>query len=68
MLGDQRIVLELGIGNLGARLKDRVARIGNQNGVTRIEQGQAQMATPSCVPLHDCTIDGVMPETPKRRS
>ena len=44
MLGDQRIVLELGIGDLGARLKDRVARIGNQNGVTRIEQGQAQMA------------------------
>ena len=44
MLGDQRIVLELGIGDLGTRLKDRVARIGNQNGVTRIEQGQAQMA------------------------
>ena len=44
MLGDQRIVLELGIGDLGTRLKDRVARIGNQNGVTRIEQSQAQMA------------------------
>ena len=44
MLGDQRIVLELGIGDLGTRLKDRVARIGNQDGVTRIEQGQAQMA------------------------
>ena len=44
MLGNQRIVFELGIGDLGTRLKDRVARIGNQNGVTRIEQGQAQMA------------------------
>lgn len=44
MLGNQRIVLELGIGNLRTRLKDRVARIGNQDGVTRIEQGQAQMA------------------------
>lgn len=44
MLGNQRIVFELGIGDFGARLKDRVARIGNQNGVTRIEQGQAQMA------------------------
>ena len=44
MLGNQRIVLELGIGDLGTRLKDRVARIGNQNGVARIEQGQAQMA------------------------
>ena len=44
MLGNQRIVLELGIGDLGTRLKDRVAWIGNQNGVTRIEQGQAQMA------------------------
>ncbi len=40
MLGNQRIVFELGIGDLGTRLKDRVARIGNQNGVTRIEQGQ----------------------------
>ena len=44
VLGNQRIVLELGIGDLGTRLKDRVARIGNQNSVTRIEQGQAQMA------------------------
>ena len=44
VLGDQWIVLELGVGDLGARLKDRIARIGNQNGVTRIEQGQAQMA------------------------
>ena len=44
MLGNQRIVFELGIGDLGTRLKDRVARIGNQNGVTRIEQGQTQMA------------------------
>ena len=44
VLGNQRIVLELGIGDLGTRLKDRIARIGNQNGVTRIEQGQAQMA------------------------
>ena len=44
MLGNQRIVLELGIGDLRTRLKDRVARIGNQDGVTRIEQGQAQMA------------------------
>ena len=44
VLGNQWIVLELGVGNLSARLKDRVARIGNQNGVTRIEQGQAQMA------------------------
>ena len=44
MLGNQRIVLELGIGDLGTRLKDRVARIGNQNGVTRIEQSQAQVA------------------------
>ena len=44
MLGNQRIVFELGIGDLGTRLKDRVAWIGNQNGVTRIEQGQAQMA------------------------
>ena len=43
MLGNQRIVFELGIGDLGTRLKDRVARIGNQNGVTRIEQGQTQM-------------------------
>ena len=44
VLRHQRIVLELGIGDLGTRLKDRVARIGNQDGVTRIEQGQAQMA------------------------
>ena len=44
MLGNQRIVFELGIGDLRTRFKDRVARIGNQNGVTRIEQGQAQMA------------------------
>ena len=44
MLGNQRIVFELGIGDLGTRLKDRVARIGNQNSVARIEQGQAQMA------------------------
>ena len=44
VLGNQRIVLELGIGDLGTRLKDRVARIGNQNSVARIEQGQAQMA------------------------
>ncbi len=44
MLGNQRIVFELGIGDLGARLKNRIARIGNQNGVARIEQGQAQMA------------------------
>ena len=44
MLGNQRIVFELGIGDLGTRLKDRVARVGNQNGVTRIEQRQAQMA------------------------
>ena len=29
VLGNQRIVLELGIGDLGTRLKDRVARIGN---------------------------------------
>ena len=29
VLGNQRIVLELGIGNLRTRLKDRVARIGN---------------------------------------
>ena len=46
MLGNQRIVFELGIGDLGTRLKDRVTRIGNQNGVTRIEQGKAQMAHP----------------------
>ena len=44
MLGDQRVVLELGIGDLGARLKDRVARIGHQDGIARVEQRQAQVA------------------------
>ena len=44
VLRHQRIILEFGVGDLGPRLKNRVARIGNQNGVTRIEQGQAQMA------------------------
>ena len=44
VLGDQRVVLELGIGDLGARLKDRIARIGHQNRITRIEQRQAQVA------------------------
>ena len=44
VLGDQRVVLELGVGDLGARLKDRVARIGHQNGIARVEQRQAQVA------------------------
>ena len=44
VLGDQRVVLELGIGDLGTRLKDRVARIGHQNRITRVEQRQAQVA------------------------
>ena len=44
MLGDQRVVLELGIGNLGTRLKDRVARIGHQDRIARVEQRQTQVA------------------------
>ena len=64
MLGNQRIVLELGIGNLGARLKDRVARIGNQNSVARIEQGQAQMAHALLRAVARLHHGRVMPETP----
>ena len=44
MLGDQRVVLELGIGDLGARLKDWVARIGYQDRIARVEQRQTQVA------------------------
>ena len=43
MLGIERVIGELGVGDLSARLEDGIARIGYENGIARVEQGEAQM-------------------------
>lgn len=43
MLGVERVIRELGVGDLGTRLEDGVTRIGHEDRVTRIQQRQAQV-------------------------